>query len=258
MKCELKSAALAGADAPFLIWGLVPVQLREWGITGMFVLESRGEPEAAFRSLFALQDRLQWVIDERAMALGEGVHPKYCTLRYHDFLAKRILPGSRVLGIGCGHGVLARSIAPRVSRSTVVGVELNEESFQRTYSGKLPANLSFATADACDSLPTGQWDVIVFSNTLDHIENLVGFLWGCPAPGSPWQGARPRLSVRTRLATAIVPRVGGQFLFGSRALRGAPPRRVSCRTWRCRPGDSRTSYWAGRDIGRLRAFRRLM
>lgn len=167
-------------------WRLLPGRVREFFITSLFILESRsGEPAKGLRRLFLLQDRLDWITNERAMAYGRGVHPKHRLTRYHDFFVARIAPGSRVLDIGCGYGAVARSIASRVSGSSVVGVEIDQGRLTQARSGEVPANLSFIEADARSHLPAGPWDVIVLSNVLEHIEDRVGFL------GDILRNARP-------------------------------------------------------------------
>lgn len=177
MSPNIKQLALGLAGLLGWFWRLLPGRLRTGFITGLYVLESRGsDPAQGLRRLFALQDRLDWVINERAMAYGGGVHPKHRLMRYHDFFVERIAAGSRVLDIGCGYGAVARSIATRIPGSTVVGVELDQGRLAQARSGEVPANLSFIEADARRNLPPGPWNAVVLSNILEHIEDRVGFL----------------------------------------------------------------------------------
>ena len=177
MAPRLRRFVLRLADVLAWLWQLLPERLREGLITGLYVLESRGrDPAPGLRRLATLQDRLEWVFNERAMIYGGGVHPKHRLMRYHDFFVERIPPGSRVLDIGCGYGAVARSIAVGVPGSTVVGVELDKGRLAQARAGSVPSNLSFVEADARRNLPAGPWSVVVLSNILEHIEDRVGFL----------------------------------------------------------------------------------
>ena len=176
MFSHFKQFALHLAEIIAWFCRLLPGSLRKGLLTGLFVLESRGKPADGLRTLLALQDRLEWVINERALAYGNGIHPKHRLTRYHDFFVAHILIGSRVLDIGCGYGAVARSIATRVAGSTVVGVELNRSRLAQARADAVPANLSFIEADARYNLPAGPWNVVVLSNILEHIEDRVGFL----------------------------------------------------------------------------------
>lgn len=156
---------------------LVPANVREATATGLFMVESRtGDPAHALRRLLALQKRLDWIINERALAYGGGVHPKHRLMRYHDFFVDRIPAGARVLDIGCGYGAVARSIATRVPGSVVVGVEMDPGRLAQARAGEPHANLSFVEADATKRLPDGPWDTVVLSNVLEHIKDRVAFL----------------------------------------------------------------------------------
>lgn len=177
MARRLRPLILGIVNLLAIFWRLIPVRVRDAVVTGCYMLESRsGDPAHALRRLLALQKKLDWVINERALAYGGGVHPKHRLMRYHDFFVDRIAPGSRVLDIGCGYGAVARSIATRVPNSTVVGVELDPGRLAQARSGEVPSNLSFVEADATRNLPPGGWNTVVLSNVLEHIEDRVTFL----------------------------------------------------------------------------------
>lgn len=177
MPPRLKSLVLRLAELLAWFWRLLPGRLRVGLVTGLYILESRGgDPAQGLRRLVALQDRLEWVFNERAMIYGGGVHPKHRLMRYHDFFVERIPAGSRVLDIGCGYGAVARSIALRVPGSTVVGADLDRAHLAQARTGNVPVNLSFVEADARRDLPAGPWRVVVLSNVLEHIEDRIGFL----------------------------------------------------------------------------------
>ena len=75
------------------------------------------------KRLFALQDALDHVVNERAMIYGKGEHPKHRLMRYHDFFIENIADGEKVIDIGCGYGAVARSIARARPGSIVMGVD---------------------------------------------------------------------------------------------------------------------------------------
>ncbi|HIL23784.1 MAG TPA: class I SAM-dependent methyltransferase, partial [Verrucomicrobia bacterium] len=176
MNASCKSCLLAVANVLSWPWRLLPARWREGILTGLFVLDSRGEPRRGLAQMLRLQDRLDWVTNERAVAFGEGVHPKHRLTRYHNFFVKHIPEGARVLDIGCGVGAVARSIATCVKGSEVVGVDRDEGRLAEARAADTPSNLSFVKTDVCDSLPNGPWQTVVLSNVLEHIEDRVGFL----------------------------------------------------------------------------------
>jgi SAM-dependent methyltransferase len=171
-----KNAALVVANGLSRLWRVLPAGARERFIFGLFVLESRGDAAEGLRRLFALQDRLELAVNERAMAFGRGEHPKHRLTRYHDFFIERIKDGEHVLDVGCGYGAVARSIARARPAATVTGVDYDPKKLLQARAGDNPSNLSFVESDATKSVPDGPWDVVVLSNVLEHIKDRVGLL----------------------------------------------------------------------------------
>lgn len=173
----MKTVLLVLANALAFVWRLMPDRLRLGGITGLLVLESRhSEPAMGLRRLLLFRNRLDWIINERAMAYGGGEHPKHRLTRYHDFFIQRIRDGERVLDVGCGYGAVARSIARTRSGCRVVGLDYDKPRLAQAVASANPANLSFIEGDATSSVPKGPWDVVILSNVLEHIVDRVGFL----------------------------------------------------------------------------------
>ncbi len=158
------------------IWRVVPARWRINWLTAWFVLDSRGNPAMGLRQLLLLRDRLDWVINERAMAYGQGEHPKHRLTDYHGFFIDRIKNGERVLDVGCGYGAVARSIANAHPDCIVTGIDQDRFRLNQAKHSENPANLTFIEGDATYDLPPGGWDVVVLSNVLEHISNRVDFL----------------------------------------------------------------------------------
>ncbi len=173
----MKRVLLVAADLLASVWRLVPERVRHGLLKGQFVLESRGsDTKAALARLFAVQDDLEHVVNERALAYGRGEHPKHRLMRYHDFFIERIADGERVLDVGCGYGAVARSIARARPNARVVGVDNDTGRLAQARAAANPPNLAFVDSDATERVPDGPWDVVVLSNVLEHIDDRVGFL----------------------------------------------------------------------------------
>ena len=173
----LRSLALAVTRIIAQICRLIPAGIRRRLFFALAVLESRvGPPNQALRRLYDIQDALELVINERAMALGEGEHPKHRLTDYHGFFAAHVNPGNRVLDIGCGYGAVARSIAQHVPGAQVTGVDIEPGNVAQARAADNPANLNFVEGDATKAFPDGAWDVVVLSNVLEHIDDRPGFL----------------------------------------------------------------------------------
>ena len=173
----LKRSVLLLADVLSYVWRLFPARMRLEIITGIFILESRGPTaKLGFSQIFSVKDRLEWVINERAMAYGEGEHPKHKLTNYHNFFISKIQPGERVLDIGCGYGAVARSVAKALPDTYVTGLDNNPKQILRACASDNPPNLCFVVADANEKMISGEWDVVILSNVLEHITDRQALL----------------------------------------------------------------------------------
>lgn len=173
----LKSLFLKLIGVLSVFWLLIPKRARNFFITGLLMLESRGRrPADGLRRILLIKDNLEWIINERALAYGEGQHPKHRLTNYHDFFIQRITDGDSVLDVGCGYGAVAHSIALSRPLSRVVGIDLYEPRLLIAQNLKTPSNLEFILGDATVALPEGKWSVLILSNILEHIANRENFL----------------------------------------------------------------------------------
>jgi SAM-dependent methyltransferase len=144
-----------------------------WGLKQLL---RRQPPPAELRRLSLLLDLIERLIDKIAIEYEGGeLHPKHRLTAYHDFFVNRIQPSERVLDIGCGRGAVVNSIATRAGAS-VTGVDLNADHIEFARQKWSHTTLEFLAADATDGLPDGQYDTVVLSNVLEHIEERVAFL----------------------------------------------------------------------------------
>ena len=111
------------------------------------------------------QERLADVLETR------GADPQQQAMR-RVFLTDIAFPaGARVLEVGCGTGVLTRTLARWPEVGTVVGVDCAPSRLDRArgLTTDLP-NVSFQEGDG-RSLPIekGAFDAVVFDSTLSHV-----------------------------------------------------------------------------------------
>ena len=131
------------------VWVLIPSKVRVYLFTFFYLLESRNKDAGyGLKNLFKLKDKLEWVINERALSYGKSIHPKHRLTRYHDFFIERIINGETVLDIGCGYGAVARSIAKSKKLSTIYGIDVDPEKIKQAKTYDKLDNLFFITADA--------------------------------------------------------------------------------------------------------------
>jgi SAM-dependent methyltransferase len=105
---------------------------------------------------------------------GHGIHTKHNHTRYHDFFVERIHPGDKVLDIGCGNGALSFDMA--LSGATITGIDLNANYIKFGKDRFSHPNLVLIHGDALRDLPVREFEVVVMSNVLEHIEDRINFL----------------------------------------------------------------------------------
>ena len=121
-----KKIILSIANFISIFWCLLPFKLRKFLFTSLFIIESRGKnTKAGLKRIFKIKDKLDWIINERAIIYGNGIHPKHKVTTYHEFFIDRVCDGEIVLDVGCGNGNVAIDIASQRPKSFVIGVDIN-------------------------------------------------------------------------------------------------------------------------------------
>ena len=162
-----------------LFWRLLPFKLREFLFTSLLIIESRGKnSKAGLKRIFKIKDKLEWIINERAIKYGNGIHPKHNVTDYHKFFVDRIYDGETVLDVGCGNGTVSIDIASQRPKSKVIGVDINAKNIEKANKLKKDThlnNLIFINGDICDQKEIN-CDIVILSNIIEHISERNLFL----------------------------------------------------------------------------------
>ncbi len=86
-----------------------------------------------------------------------------------DELLERATPSS-LLDVGCGEGVLVHRWAQRLPQTRMVGVDLEEESLQKSWTERQAPNLSYRAMSGSD-LPfeSGEFELASAIEVLEHV-----------------------------------------------------------------------------------------
>ena len=174
-----KNIILSIAKVFSYFWLFIPSKIRRFIFTGFLILESRDSNQSkSIKNLFLIKDKLDWIINERAIKYGNGVHPKHLLTNYHQFFIDRIKDGDSVLDVGCGNGSVAISIAKRNLNSFITGIDLDKNNIKFAKEKQKKSNLknlNFINGDINDFKEIKS-DVVILSNVLEHIKNRSLFL----------------------------------------------------------------------------------
>lgn len=145
-------------------------------IYAMLAFEPQGNPKKSIRWLLQLSDDIGYMIDRHCIRLGDGVHIKHEVMAgIHSFFVDRVPRGARVLDVGCGYGAVANALSKR-GDLTVVGIDFNENHIRHANATFAGSNIKFVVGDATKDLPDEQFDAVVLSSVLEHVDERVELL----------------------------------------------------------------------------------
>lgn len=102
----------------------------------------------------------------------EGRHPKHWLWRSHkQFILDRLSPGDRVLDVGCGASAYLLWMAEMGCR--VTGCDIRRDRIDLAESIMSHKNLTFQVLDVVADPPTDQYDVVICSHLLEHLDDPV-------------------------------------------------------------------------------------
>jgi SAM-dependent methyltransferase len=140
----------------------------------------------AIKFLMRLDNELYSVQGYAAVAYGNGVHPKHRLTGYHDFFVDHVEAGATVLDVGCGNGAVAHDVAARCN-ARVLGIDQSEVNILHAKTEFSHPGITYTVGRAPENLPDREFDVVILSNVLEHIERTLEFL------STLIQATRPRI-----------------------------------------------------------------
>ncbi len=160
-----------------LILGLMPPSLAEPLIVALARAAARRlAPAEGLALLLRLDNAIYELTGQAGVAYEGGAgHPRHRLIGYHDFFVSRLAQGQRVLDVGCNTGLLAKSLAERAG-ARVTGVDMEPRLIEVARRDNPHPLVQYVAGDALVDLPSGEFEVVVLSNLLEHLPDRVGFL----------------------------------------------------------------------------------
>lgn len=107
----------------------------------------------------------EFVENQRRIGVNERIHGLYKKLRKAG-----LKPTSKVLELGCGIGVLTRSVARTVTTGTIEAVDISPASIAYAKASVKRANVAFHAHDVVDYRPaTTAPDFVLLFDIIEHI-----------------------------------------------------------------------------------------
>jgi len=138
------------------------------------VLEAKFINSFSLRVAVWLHNFSYKLISRLAVLENNGLHPKHRIMNYHQFFVNNVGKDDVILDIGCGCGAVTFDLAQKAKK--VIGIDLSEENIKIAKEKFCTPNIEYMVGDATQYLPGQEFDVIVLSNVLEHIEDRVEFL----------------------------------------------------------------------------------
>lgn len=100
------------------------------------------------------------------------IHPKHRLMKYHDWFLDEIQPNWSVLDVGCGNGALSKDLSEKAQK--VTGIEIIPKKLKSARART--SKVTFIEGDATQYDFKENFDAIVLSNVLEHLDLRVEFL----------------------------------------------------------------------------------
>ncbi len=126
------------------------------------------------RYLLKLHTFIYHKITGLVVQINNGLHPKHRLMNYHKFFLDNIEQGSKVLDIGCGIGALTYTVSKKAGK--IVACDYNANSINIAKIKYSCENIQYIIANATEFEFDDDFDYIILSNVLEHIQDRVNFL----------------------------------------------------------------------------------
>lgn len=158
---------------------LYPVPVSWIGRTSLFLVAAgikSESPKKALKTLLDMDNYLYGITGHTAVRYGGGSHVKHRLTGYVEhFVDHALTLGGPYLDVGCAHGVISGGLANR-TKARIVGVDKCGKAVAEAKGRFKEPNLEFIEGDATTIEINEEFNTIILSNVLEHIDKRVEFL----------------------------------------------------------------------------------